>query len=261
MARYTIDGVEYPGVTTILGLLDKSDPLMRWAVSEMDKHIRLYADQKDDMFHLHNDTLTQAKTAYKVAQQEAMSIGTEVHNLVEKHIKESLNGKGVVNLSSIERDEVKNAFVAFLEWEAENIEQYLESEQPVVNKEIGYAGTLDIIAVLKTGKTYVIDMKVSNGFYDGMDLQIAAYKMAREELKDPFNVAFRESNGFWSKKITQKAIVIDGIGILRLGKFDGKPEFKDYSKKLPKLEKAFTNLIDFYYNYKKRRLKNNPRSV
>jgi hypothetical protein len=32
--RYTYEGITYPGVTTILGSLDKSGPLMGWAARE-----------------------------------------------------------------------------------------------------------------------------------------------------------------------------------------------------------------------------------
>ena len=87
------------------------------------------------------------------------------------------------------------------------------------------------------GKLAVIDFKTSKGFYDGYDMQIAAYAYA-----------YAENTG-------REA---DEIGILRLDKLTGEPFYKDYTKKREAAFDTFCFLLQFYYRYKKRRLKNNP---
>jgi|GEM_PF-5374228 len=49
------------------------------------------------------------------------------------------------------------------------------------------------------------------------------------------------------------------MGILRLDKDTGLPEWKDYSDKYETKLISFLSLLDYYYKDKKRRLKNNPR--
>ncbi len=230
MARYTIKGVEYPSVTQIIDMLDKSNALIPWAVNSMGIYILQYYDPKEDI----NDLVNKAKYNYREISQEAKDIGTEVHDLIEIYIKHKIDPTKDKDLN----ESVTNALIAFLEWEKENIIEWLHSERRVHCESIGYAGKLDAIAKMKDGRTLVLDFKSSKGFYDGYDLQISGYKYAAEELDN---------------------IKYDGMGIVRLDKLTGLPEFKDYSKVYEQKIKAFHSLVEFYYFYKKRRLKNNPR--
>jgi hypothetical protein len=159
-------------------------------------------------------------------------MGTEVHDMINRHISAIMKGEAYdSNRESDER--VTNAFLAFLEWEKENIGAYLASELVVINKVHGYGGTIDAVARLKDGKTYVIDFKSSNGFWPEYPLQLAAYRGALESGAD-------------------------GMGILRLDKETGQPDWKDYSDVYERMLEAVQALTDFYYLFKRRRLKNNP---
>ena len=107
----------------------------------------------------------------------------------------------------------------------------------IISAEHCYAGTLD--AVAKIGdKKYVIDFKTSKGFYSGYQKQISAYALAYTEMT---------------------GIPVDGCGILRIDKESGLPEWKDCTKNRERKESAFLKLLDFFYEDKKRRLKNNKR--
>ena len=57
--------------------------------------------------------------------------------------------------------------------------------------------------------------------------------------------------------VTYPEMRIDGMGVLRLDKVTGLPEFKDYSKNYDKCLRTFKALCEYYYCEKKRRLKNN----
>jgi len=224
MSSYKINDITYPSVTTILGILDKSSALIPWAVRLAVKYCE--ANKDDPM------VFDRALKEWRKVSEEAMDIGSEIHKLIELYIKDGRDAVGQL------RPEVENGFLAFLEWEQENGCEWLQSEMTVINSSAGYAGTLDAIVKFTkgkmAGKTYVIDFKSSKGFYDGYGKQIAAYRFACGQE-------------------------VDGMGVLRLDKETGEPEFKDYSEGYERKLQAFHALVDFYYADKKRRLKNNPR--
>jgi hypothetical protein len=273
MAGYKINDIDYPGVTTILGTLDKSDALMPWAVRMNNAYImeklstvKLPADDseqamKDYRGGMENLLSSSAKN-YREASYEAMDIGSEIHDLIEKYIK---NGKDAVGDM---RSEVENGFLAFLEWEEKYDVEWLESEKTIVDTDHCFAGTMDClcrfgencIEKLLRGKTYVGDFKSSKGFYDTYPLQIAAYWNARQKLGITPDHEYNIVSRFGKISVEKYSPVdINGSFILRLDKTTGFPEFKDYTKTHEKSLKAMLALTDFYYAFKKRRLKNNPR--
>ena len=227
---YNINGSEYPSVTTILDMLDKSSALINWALNCFEKKAIEMFPLKDTPigYDTFKNLLTIAKHDYKNISEKALDVGTMLHGLIEKYIKHGKDATGNIP------DEVQNGFIAFLEWEKENQVEWLASELIVCDEQIGYTGTLDAIARIK-GEIYVIDFKSSKAIYDEYLLQLFAY----------FN-AYNQ-NG---KEATK-------CGILRLDKETGVPEWKSFDFDPIKFS-AFVNLTEAYYRLKKRRLKNNP---
>lgn len=228
MRTYDIDGNTYPSVTTILNVLDKP-ALIGWAANMAVEYIKQQIENNPDFAMDIETILEAAKTEYKTVSVEAADIGTEIHDLISIYIKSGQDAIGEMC------DEVQNGFLAFLDWEKENIDTWIESELEVFDPINCYAGRLDSIAKMKNGKIYVIDFKSSKGFYPGYDMQCAAYRGAYE-LMD------REK--------------IDGMMVLRLDKLTGLPETKDYSKIYEDKLKAFICLVDYYYASAKRKVKN-----
>lgn len=248
-SRYVVDGMELISVTNILGQLDKSGALIPWAVKLCSKYIN--DNYKPNMTSDEFDTLClDAKTKYKEVSEDAMDTGTKIHDLIEVYIKQGRDAVGEM------KDEVENGFLAFLEWEKENIDKWIESEQPVFDLELCYGGTLDAVARMKDGRTMVIDFKSSKGFYDGYAEQVSAYRHARMGLANAHQVQFL---GGETKTLEYDLMPIDGCGVLTLDKLTGEPEWKDYTKDQDKKFKSFCYLLDFFYENKKRRLKNNHR--
>lgn len=221
---YTIDGTDYPSVTTVLDCLGKGDALLHWAV----KCATLYIRQNRGLGLSLDELLSKAEQNWKMAKEEAAGIGTEIHDLIEVYIKEGRDAVGKY------RPEVTHGFLAFLEWEKAHGVKWIKSEMQIVSHVHGFAGTLDAICIYED-RPYVIDFKSSKSFYDTFGMQIAAYRKAAEEMGH----------------------TIEGTGILRLDKVTGEPEWKDYSKDYDKDVTAFLKLLDFYYHQKQRRLKNN----
>jgi hypothetical protein len=221
---YDIDGTEYPSVTTVLDCLGKGDGLLYWAVGLAMTYIR----QNRGLGLSLDELLDQASRNWMTVKEEAANIGSEIHSLIERYIKEGKDAIGAF------RPEVEHGFLAFLEWERVHGIKWIKSEMQIVSREFGYAGTLDAICLYE-GRAYVIDFKSSKAFNDTMGMQIAAYRNAAAEMGHS----------------------IEGMGILRLDKLTGEPEWKDYSASYAKDRAAFLKLLDFYYAAKKRRLKNN----
>jgi hypothetical protein len=221
---YTIDGMEFPSVTTVLDCLGKGDALMHWAVGQA----MIYIRQNRGLGLGLEELLEKASKNWMTVKEEAAGIGSEIHDLIEKYIQ---HGKDAVGQY---RPEVTHGFLAFLEWERAHGVKWIKSEFQIVSRVHGYAGTLDAICIYED-RPYVIDFKSSRGFYDTFGMQIAAYRHAAEEMGHD----------------------VQGVGILRLDKVTGDPEWKDYSATYDRDITAFLKLLDFYYHAKTRRLRNN----
>lgn len=227
MATYSANGIEYPSVTTILNILGKGDALLQWAVNCACDYIK---GKEAEIKEVGLDAVTSvAKVEWKSVRDEAMDIGTEIHSLIHKYIKFGRDATGEL------RPEVVNGFLAFLDWEKSHNVKWIQTEMQIVSRVHGYAGTLDAICLFD-GKKYLIDFKSSKGFYDGYEMQLAAYRIGAAEIGHQ----------------------TEGCGILRLDKETGNPEWKDYSEVQETSGQAFLALLKCYYLMKNRRLKNNP---
>lgn len=238
MARYTINDIEYPSCTEILDdCTDKSDALMPWVAGEIIKYIRQNTNDQMNYVEI-MDIVNLSRFKYRDTSKEALDNGSIVHGLIEDYIK-----FGIDKTAKREYNEqITSAFLAFLTWEKDNNVKWLESEIMVYSNNIYVAGRLDAVCMYQD-KKYVVDFKSSKGFYDGYDLQVAAYSYLYNDMPD--------------RKIEDQ---IKNCLILRLDKETGIPEDKDYSKDIDRKYQAFTKLVDYFYLYKNRRLKNNPRA-
>lgn len=144
--HYIKDGVKYYRVSTILGLLNKPF-LVDWAA-------RLAGESGDPEAH--------KKVLDKTAEQ-----GTEAHGLIEEFL---LTGAWGIAKS----DEVANCTTAFQQWYSEVSPEIERAEFWVGDKELGVAGTIDLLCKID-GKPYIVDFKTSNAIYPSHVLQLGAY--------------------------------------------------------------------------------------
>lgn len=147
---YTIKGEKLVSVTTVLGIIHKY-PLLLWY----------------------------GKLGVAGAQKEsrkAMKIGSNVHSAIENYIKGNLSTPkwkdGTARF---------NAFSAFLSWLEDNDVEFVETELEVYSLEYGFAGTLDVGAIVN-GENAIIDFKCSKGIYAEVELQLQAYCKAKIEM-------------------------------------------------------------------------------
>lgn len=164
--RYYVGDKRPVSVTGILGIIDKSRPLVIWATE-------LYRD-----FLLSKKTVTEEDiyagcTLHEERKKEAADLGSIVHNWIEAFAKGE-------NPEMPEEKEAQIAVAAFLQWKDENKVSILSSERVVYSKKYDYIGKMDLECKVN-GKLCLIDIKSSNGLYNTYNLQTAAYLMADQE--------------------------------------------------------------------------------
>ena len=252
MYKIKINNVEMsmPSVTKILNIKDKP-ALVPWAVNSMAKWIEQNAPLDEyGLYIVSPGALQKAKREYRNISDDALNVGSIVHDAILKHIEKEKN--------NIDNEEAKKSFDAFLDWEQTNAVEWLEAEKIVLNIGSGYTGRFDAIAKIN-GKTTLLDFKTSKDIYSEMKEQLGAYWFAYKEKKENYKIEIqgRDEDELSEVDLTPK-YKIESFGILRLDKETGFPEWKTYTKKEVKLAgEGFKTLTKYYYQSKKRRLKNN----
>jgi hypothetical protein len=165
---YELDGRRVPGVTSILNNGIPKPALVDWA----SRTTAGYAvDHWDELAKLTpSKRLRDLEEARWQSSRAAMARGTDVHKLAmqlaagaEVDVPEPLAGH-------------VDAYLEFVNaWQpAEKL-----VEVPVFNRAVRYAGTLDLVADLCDGATWLLDWKTGGtGVFPEVSLQMAAYRYA-----------------------------------------------------------------------------------
>lgn len=156
-----------PSVTTIINEYAKS-----WLGPWMSKAAAQFtADNLDELIALPRDAVFDVvNRASRRISESAMGKGTKVHEAVEAFI-----GGDPVNVEDMDRLPQIGAAFDFLET---HVEKVLHSEVTFFNLTYQYAGTADLVVVLKTapykGKTALVDLKTGKRLYKEVALQLSA---------------------------------------------------------------------------------------
>jgi hypothetical protein len=148
--RYTLsDGTRVPGVTTVLGIINKP-ALLKWAW-------QCGVDGID----------------YTKARDGAADVGTVAHRLIECHLKGEVLDTSEVAPADLALAE--SAFIKFLDWWDKGGYELVCCEVQLVHEIQRYGGTLDIVARRPDGALCLVDIKTSKAIYPEMWRQVAAY--------------------------------------------------------------------------------------
>lgn len=148
------DGTRVPGVTTILGVLNKP-ALIPWA----------------------NKMGLQGIDTSKYVDKLA-AIGTLAHYLIQCHLQEE-----TPHLAAWSTEQVglaENALLSFFEWERGHLLEQVICEQQLVSEAFRYGGTIDCCAILD-GIPTIVDFKTGKAIYAEHLYQVAAYRNLLEE--------------------------------------------------------------------------------
>jgi|SRR6185437_12412527 len=185
----TADGKRLPSVTTILGVIGKP-ALINWAAKvERELVIETSADLYCDcpaapkMSRLAWVTTMGNRLGKSRAHQrlltKAADIGSQVHALIEWTLRAKLCQEP--GPSPQITDKATWAFMAWQDWAKSVNLKPIVIEQTVWSDMHGYAGTMDLLALVN-GKATVLDWKSGKAVYPEAHLQNAAYRHAIREM-------------------------------------------------------------------------------
>jgi hypothetical protein len=168
--RYKLDGEWVPGVTTILGVLDKP-AIPKWAAAQVAEYV---ADNPDGIEHLRamgrGPMVNALKNLPWEKRDTAAVRGTDVHGIAERIV----HGEEV---------DVPEHLVGYVESALAFMDDYgiepVLVEACVGSREHKYAGKLDLIAKSKRHPLAIYDYKTTaSGIYGTTAWQNAAYALA-----------------------------------------------------------------------------------
>lgn len=185
------DRAYQPGVTTIIGMKDKSRALLPWAVntmSERAKELIQCVAESDFNKEIAVAIVDAAKDTYRKKRESAAEIGSVAHDVLERVLmsRYGICDEPVLPLTewpgmNAEQVEMANksikAGLRFIK--AHNI-RVLQAEAPRWSATYGYVGTGDLVAEVD-GELAILDWKTGKHIYAEYFLQTAAYQKAYEE--------------------------------------------------------------------------------
>lgn len=170
-----IDGekVSTNSVSTIVGIKDKSIGLQSYAVEQMrDWLLPLIARG------ITEEDILEAATKYTEFKEAAANIGDLIHGWCEDFINYQLKRGPMPDMPELPAVEI--GVNAFLDWQKEHKIKYYSTEKIIYSLQHGYVGRMDIEAAID-GRRCILDLKTSNGLYNGVRMQTAAYASALNE--------------------------------------------------------------------------------
>jgi len=170
---YRLNGEPVPSVTTNLKDGFPSPALVSWAARET---AAAAVDRWDELATLSvSERLEELRRAAWGRRDAAALRGTEIHTLGERivagepvEIPEALVGPVNAYARFLDRFDVQPVLV----------------ERPVANVSHGWAGTIDLKALVSRSARWLLDLKTGKGVYESHALQLAAYAHAEIYLDD-----------------------------------------------------------------------------
>lgn len=155
------------GVTSAVGMLDKSGPLVSWAKRETAscaiRNLPMLTQMVASGGPLKAVDWLKGIPDYQ--KDTAADLGSAVHAFAEQIARGE---------DPDVPDDSKPFVTAYRRFLADYSPQYLAVEEMVANLTHGYGGTLDAICRIN-GETWLLDTKTSKGAYPETALQLAAY--------------------------------------------------------------------------------------
>jgi len=122
--------------------------------------------------------LKEKKGASGRKSKAALVDGKAGHEWLEKYVKAKIRG---TKLPEIPTDNLKRPIEQFVKWAEKDVDYWILSEAIVSSIEHKFAGTLDGLAMMKTGKLALIDFKFASHISADYYLQCAGYQIPFEK--------------------------------------------------------------------------------
>jgi hypothetical protein len=170
--------VRKTGVTTYIGIKDKSRPLQSWQQGITADFLleKIRRKEKIDV-----NAVLEAVVQHELRKEEAADIGKEIHGWCEHYIRHKLKQKGFEKIPDMPNfPEAVTGVNSFFAWEKDHKVKYDATEKPVYSIKHDFIGTEDLVATID-GLYCDADFKSSNGLYNSVRMQTSAYAKARME--------------------------------------------------------------------------------
>jgi hypothetical protein len=187
--------IELPSVTNILDCLSKP-ALVGWSHNvTVDGIAKLLA--QDSLKGATSDELKGMLKERKLRPYDlrgtAADRGTHAHGILESLATGATNPEQVrAYFAERERENHEPPMDGFtagvLKWWEETQPNIIAAEQPVWSLTYGFAGTFDILWMNGNGRIVLTDLKTSKAVYAEAHLQLAAYKLALEEMNPDLRI-------------------------------------------------------------------------
>lgn len=224
------------GSTTYISIKDKSDQLQIWQqVITSDFLLSLI----EKGIKINEELAIEAAIQNDVLKDDAVDIGKEMHDWLEKYIKFKLKKPGYTSIPDVPNiPEAITGVNGFLAWEKERDSvKYISSERRLYSIKHDHCGTLDLEAKID-GLHCLVDFKSSNGLYNSVRMQTADYVKMDEEEKGKKIYDGRWALRFskyteveYMKRETRKKFIKEKIFYIKkkLGVIKEDKEYKEYA--------------------------------
>jgi hypothetical protein len=178
---YTLQpsGLVVPSTTAITKVIDKP-ALVAWSANETAEYARkILKPGKAYSERALNAILDAAKNARLATSEEALKVGTQVHEWTEEFARRSIAGEDE-SPPLPRHPHARLACQAFIEWVKEHNVKFIQAEVKVYSRDYHYSGTYDLLAIVD-GLLSIVDYKSSKRIYDEYVMQGSAYAYAYEE--------------------------------------------------------------------------------
>jgi hypothetical protein len=171
---YEIDGQIIPSVTGICRVIDKSGPLMWWAVGQCLEYVEENLGKFERMDEVEfKQFWHDAHRAHFRASKTATDIGHLAHEWIEKYL--------VGDEQPMPRNkQLRSTVESWLRWADKHKLTPYDTEFKIYSQEHGYAGTCDYDGMVGVERS-IVDWKTGKAVYPEHRFQTVAYMDAREE--------------------------------------------------------------------------------
>jgi len=166
---------DVPSVTSIVGTIDKSGPLIGWAVKNVltcCKGAILPGVEYSEIYL--SQVWENARKSFREVKEEAAEVGIEVHQFLEDHFR------GLEPVLPSEGSQTRAAVDGAIKWLRDHEIRPVEVERRIYSRRHKYSGTLDKLALVD-GELSLVDWKTGKDIYPEYWFQTAAYQAAFEE--------------------------------------------------------------------------------
>lgn len=182
--RYYVSGKAFPNVTTLIKTLD-APQLDAWKVRTQVEGTARAAftnppieNEPVEAYVERLKRMAAEELEHERIAREAADEGKEVHALIEWRMRKAL-GEDLPRPQVSEAASFREA--GWLDWSKSVGLKPVAVEARVVNRALGYCGTLDLLAEVE-GSVSLLDWKRARNIYESHHLQSIAYRMALEDL-------------------------------------------------------------------------------